>query len=191
MNLKALAASAALALGAAGAFAQDAAPIQLVLTPINASTSSVTFQRQVTGLFVDTFDFTPASFNGLVSASLRPIAGPINFFAAILNGEEFSFLPESGLTTFDFQSRVFANQPLELQVFGFAGDAQTLTEATATYGGTITAQALSAVPEPETYAFLLAGLAVLGVIRSRSAVPKQRASKELLARADRLRSPLQ
>ena len=173
MNLKKLAASATFALAVSGAFAQEAAPIQIVLNPSGPSTFAATFQRSVTGFFLDTFDFTPASFSGLVSVSLRPVSGPVNFFSALLGNDGFGFLPENGLTTFDFQSNLSAASPFELVVLGFAGDADILAAAPAVYSGTITAQAVAAIPEPETYALLLAGLAVLGAVgrrRARSAL---------------------
>ncbi len=168
MRFKVLVAAAALTLSASATFAQDATPIPLVLTPSGTGMFSTTFQHTVTGLFIDTFSFTPASFSGNVAVSLTPIDGTITFFSALLNGEGFSFFPEDGLTKFEFQSAVNSKVPLELQVFGFAGDAETLTDMTATYGGTITATAVGAIPEPQTYGLMLAGLALMGAIGRRA-----------------------
>ena len=167
MKLKTLAATTLLALSASASFAQDAT-IPLVLTPSGTGMLGTTFQRTDTGLFIDTFSFSPSTFSGLVAVSLVPVNGPINFFSALLNGNGFSFLPENGTTTFSFQSAVAADQPLILQVFGYAGDALTLTDMAATYGGTITATAVAAVPEPASYGLMLAGLVMMGVSARRS-----------------------
>ena len=160
MNLHKLAVSGALALAVSAPLAQEASPIGLVLSPAGGGTLSATFQREVTGLFVDTFVFTPASVSGPVSVSLTPLSGPVNFLAALMNDEGFSFLPESGATSFAFQANVGTNVPLSLTVLGFAGNVDTLEAATGSYSGTV-----AAIPEPETYALMLGGLALLGALR--------------------------
>lgn len=167
MKFKTIAAAAVLATAAGGALAQESAPIALTLTASGANTSTATFQRTVSGFFLDTFEFTPATFSGNVAVSLVPVSGPVNFFAALLNNQGFSFLPESGATTFAFQANVSADVPLSLQVLGFAGDAETLTGAAAVYSGTITATSVAVIPEPETYALMLAGLASIAALRRR------------------------
>lgn len=165
MKLEFLAAAALLAL-AASAGAEEAAPIPLVLAPSGAGVFGTTFERSVTGLAVDTFTFTPAAFTGSVAVSFMPLAGPINFFSALLNGQGFSFDPDAGSSTFAFNANVTADMPLELQLLVFAGDLDTLTPATGRYGGTITATAaaVGVIPEPQTYALLLAGLALTGAV---------------------------
>ena len=164
MNFKMLAASAALAVAASASVAQEATPsVALVLTPSAGNTLSTTFQRSATGFFLDTFEFTPATFSGMVSVSLASLSGPVNFFSALLNGQGFSFFPEDGQSTFAFNATVASNVPLTLQVLGFAGDADTLTGAAGTYSGTITAH-VAAIPEPQTYALMLAGLGVVGAM---------------------------
>ena len=46
-------------------------------------------------------------------------------------------------------------------MFGFAGNADTLADAAGRYSGKIDVQTVAAVPEPETYALFLVGLAAL------------------------------
>ena len=116
-----------------------------------------TFTSNVDGSFLDTFTFAPASVAGDVKIDLTP-TGPVNFFTALLNGQGFSYLPESGKASFDFEGVVAADQPLQLQVFGFAGDASSLAAMAASYAGTIT---ISAIPEPSNYLLLLAGVAAV------------------------------
>ena len=166
MNLKQLLVSAALVVATSSACAQDAA-IPLTLVSTGPNLLGTTFQRSVTGLFIDVFSFTPAAVAGTVSVKLMPIDSSINFFVALVNNDSFSFFPESGATNFSFQSVVDASSPLSLTVFGYAGDASTLTDGTGRYSGTIQVQTVAAVPEPETYALLLAGLATLGSMKRR------------------------
>lgn len=169
MTLKLSLAAAVVALSAASpGFSQEVAPTPLLLSPSGAGVFTTSFQSMATGLFLDTFTFSPGAFNGNVSVSLMPISGSINFFAALLNDQPFSFLPERGQTKFEFQAMVTGDRPLELLVFGYAGgagdpgEALTLVDGRGTYGGMITATSIAAIPEPETYALMLVGLAVVG-----------------------------
>ena len=167
MNLKQLVVSAALVVAASASCAQDA-PIPLTLVTTGPNLIGTTFQRSVSGMFIDMFSFMPADVAGTVSVTLMPLDTSINFFAALINGDSFSFFPESGATNFSFQSVVDARSPLSLTVFGYAGDASNLTDASGRYSGSIQVQTVAAVPEPETYVLLLAGLATLGALKRRS-----------------------
>lgn len=120
---------------------------------------SGTFSSNVNGSFIDAFSFDPASVAGVVKIELTP-SGPANFFTALLNGQGFSYLPENGSMSFEFEGIVTADQPLQLQVFGFGGDASTLTPMDAAYSGSIT---ISSIPEPSTLALLIAGLSVVAL----------------------------
>ena len=169
MNLKQLFVSAMLVGAASAACAQDASPTPLTLAATGPNGLGTTFERAVSGLFVDVFSFTPASVAGTVSVSLVPLDTSVSFFAALLNSNGFSFLPESSSSsTFSFQSAVDARGPLSLTVFGYAGDPLTLTGASGSYRGTLNVQTVAAVPEPETYALLVAGLIAIGVMKKRS-----------------------
>jgi len=159
------AAATALAICSSVVGAQETATIPLLLTAGPGGTLSTTFLRPVTGLFVDTFSFTPQSVDGTITVSLVPglSDGPVSFFAALLNEQEFSFLPESGQSTFNFQATVTSSMPLSLTVFGFSGNLDTLVENAGSYSGTI-----SVVPEPAGYALMALGLAAVGGLARRA-----------------------
>lgn len=155
MNLKTLLLAAALA-GSAGLASAASPPIDL--TPSGPGQFAGSFTQPVDGLFIDSFSFMPASFSGLVSVSLSSLSGPVSFFTASLNGQDFSFLPELGQASFDFSAYVSGGEPLSLTVFGAVLDAEGNLGGEGSYRGAITA----AVPEPQTYALLLMGLAGIG-----------------------------
>jgi hypothetical protein len=166
MRLKCLLAVASFVL-APGAFAQVSPSVGLVLSPSGDGMLSASFQSSVNGFFLDSFTFTPSALSGEVSVSLMPGSGPINFTTALLNGDGFSFDPDAGSSTFSFHSMANAAQPLALQILGFAGDASTLTAMAETYTGTISVSTVAAVPEPATYALMLAGLGLVGALLQR------------------------
>ena len=129
----------------------------VTLTSTGGGGYTGSFTSNVDGSFIDMFTFTPTSVAGDVKIELTPTR-PVTFFTALLNDQGFSFLPENGKTSFDFEGIVAAGQPLQLQVFGFAGDASSLSAMAASYTGNIS---ISAIPEPDSYLLLLAGVAVL------------------------------
>lgn len=168
MNFKTAAIAIALAAGAGLASAQEeeTPTMELVLSPAGEGMFGATFIQNVSGFFLDTFTFDPPDdFSGTVMVSLVP-SGPINFAAAILNNESFPYIPETDPENFEFTTMVDSDMPLTLQVFGFAGfagdDESPLLAMDASYTGTITTMAVAAIPEPQTYALMLAGLAFLG-----------------------------
>ena len=144
--------------GALAAVSLAAGAQTVVLLPTAGGGFTGSFVQAANGSFFDTFTFTPGSVSGNVTVTLTDAEGPINFFTAILNGQGFGFLPESGGTTFVFNATVTADQPLQLLVTGFAGDASTLMPADAFYQGEFT---ISAVPEPESVALMLAGIGMM------------------------------
>ncbi len=127
----------------------------VTLVPTGGGGYTGTFVSNPDGSFLDTFTFAPSAVAGDVKVDLAP-TGPVNFFTALLNGQGFAFLPESGATSFDFEAVVGTDQPLQLQVFGFSGDATTLTAMAGSYTGTIT---VTPVPEPASLWLLSIGLA--------------------------------
>lgn len=167
MKSRLFAALVAGALASTAALAQDAPPIPLTLAPAAGGSLATTFERSVTGLFVDMFTFTPASVAGTVSVRLTSLAGPVNFFGALLGDDSFSFFPESGQSSFSFQSVAGTGTPLSLTVFGYGGDAATLTDAAGRYAGSISVQTVAVIPEPQTYALMLAGLLAVGGMAAR------------------------
>ena len=128
------------------------------------------FTQTVDGLFVDEFTFNPASFSGLVSVSLSSVSGPVSFFSALLNGQGFSFDPALGQPDFSFSALVSNDMPLMLTVFGAVLDAAGNPAGAGSYAAAITA---AAVPEPQSLALVLAGLAALGFALRRKQQPEK------------------
>jgi hypothetical protein len=164
MTLKKLLLAAALAGSAGLAFAAD----PVVLVPTAPGMFSGEFTQLADGLFIDTFAFLPDTFAGRVSVVLSSLSGPVSFFTASLNGQDFSFFPGPTPMDFAFQASVNADMPLTLTVFGAVLDTDGNPGGTGAYHGAINA----AVPEPQTWVLLMAGLATVGFTarRRRNAV---------------------
>jgi hypothetical protein len=112
--------------------------------------------------FTDTFNFNVAGFGPLFSVNSSVIsfgttsAQNIDFTSASLNGLALTIdnSQNAGQLSIAFTPGDFdLSSPLTLVVNGTAG-------TNATYSGTL--NITSAVPEPETYAMLLAGLGLIG-----------------------------
>lgn len=158
MKLKPLALGCTLALSMSAALADDIVQT-LVLTPDNGSFSaSLSATHLESSFFVDTFNFDlPSMFSGPVTAELFSSSPDLSLLGGLLGGEGFEFTSFDGGQT---ASITVANLsgPQTLSVFGIAGDPfGETTPLSATYTGTITA-----IPEPQTYALMLAGLGLVG-----------------------------
>jgi len=159
MKLKQLAAAVLVTASAFGAHAD----------PLDLSSGSAGFSNTpVIGGFTDTFTFTlttPSVANGSLTSALNgaqdvdfasiTLTGPSGVFAFTqLNPDpvEVWALPAAGAS--------LASGAYTLTVIG------TNSTAGGSYGGNF---AVTAVPEPETYALMLAGLMVVGFLSKRRA----------------------
>ena len=159
MKFKTLLAAVAL-VGSAGVAQADTV---ITLTPTGPGMFAGQFTQAVEGVFVDTFSFVPASFAGLVSVTLSSLSGPVTFFVGSLNDQDFSNF-EPAPASFSFQAYVSDDRPLNLTVFGAVLDADGNPGGAGSYRGVINA----AVPEPQTWALMLAGMAGLAGLSSAS-----------------------
>ena len=168
MKLKTLIALATLA---GSGFTAVAAPIVLSPDPTTPGTFNGSFTQAVEGVFVDEFDFSPGTFSGLISFMLTG-TGNLSFFVSTVNDQSFSTGPAGGpFTNFSFQAQVTADMPLKLTVFGTAFDDNGDPFGQGSYRGTISAVSdVAAVPEPATFALILAGLVGAGLVRRRSRI---------------------
>lgn len=136
---------------------------------------SASFASTVAGDFTDTWTFNLGSAS-TVAASISNVAvsfgsfayGGITGFAALLNGVSLfnlaSFTSNSGPVSATTQVLTGGSHvPAGLFTLNVSGNAG----AGASYGGSIGAVPVSAVPEPETFAMLLAGLGLMGAIARR------------------------
>lgn len=166
MKLKFVAAAAVLALTSVGSFATTTA-----LDPLAPSAS---FANTVTGAFTDSWTFNLPTLSA-VAASVTNVevsfgsftAGGIMGFEAWLNGTQLfgptSIVgPVSGVTV---KTQVLAGGTvLPAGMYSLMVKGSGITGASASYGGNIVA---TPVPEPETYAMMLAGLAAVGFLARR------------------------
>ncbi len=171
MKLKPLVLAAALALSAGTALAEDfTVSVPLVPAADVAGFFSAAFgtTHVVAGGFTDTWTFTGGPASGIAEASLITIgfsqATDIDFIGASLNGSALS-LTGGGNVQFGILAPQTYTGPLVLTVTGIASPALAVgTAVSASYAGTVN---VSPVPEPGSYALLLAGLGVMGFVARR------------------------
>jgi hypothetical protein len=171
MTLKHIAAAVALTLATTAALADDQ-NITLAQTGPGTFAAAFSTTETLSGLFVDTFTFSlPATFSGLLGSgalTFASMSGPVSLVVASLDAANgISVASPADADTIAFPSSLAysgAMAPLTLTVLGFAGDPfADPTPVSARYGGSITFNAaVAAVPEPETYGLMLAGLAAIG-----------------------------
>ena len=133
---------------------------------------------KVAGAFMDSFTFTP-DVTGMAAGSLTTIgftnSSNLDFSGATLNGVAFT-LGAGGLGhNFGFTGLIPTTGSLIVKVWGIAAPALAAgTAISASYGGSMS---VSPVPEPETYAMMMAGLGLVGFMARRR---KKTESKETL-----------
>jgi hypothetical protein len=171
MKLQSLAAAVLLGAVVSSSFALDE-----VLPPLNPSAS---FDNTVSGAFQDTFQF---SLTGLsivaVSITNNEINSGGSSFGGILGFTGFvdlpvgadvpltystATIPGPGGSTINVQ-RLEGNGQLPLGTYTILVSGTGITGSTASYGGNVVA---TPVPEPETYAMMLAGLGAIGFLVAR------------------------
>jgi len=142
--------------------------------PLDPLSPSASFSNTVTGAFMDTWTFNLGTLSA-VAASVTNVevsfgsftAGGISGFEAWLNGTQLfgptSMVgPISGVTV---KTQVLAGgTALPAGMYSLMVKGTGITGMNASYGGNIVA---TPVPEPETYAMMLAGLAALGFLARR------------------------
>ena len=167
MKLKSILLATMLAgsLNAAYAGTIDGLPTPDILLQQNTANPfkySGNFGNDQTGVFTDIFTFLPAATAGtkvnssFISFDLDGF-GLIAFTGATLNGVAFT---QTGVDRWSLAGTILpAAGPLVLTVMGNAGSGGS-------YAGVLNVT-LAPVPEPETYAMLLGGLGLLGVMARR------------------------
>jgi len=137
--------------------------LPLVANGTNPLQYSGHFGNDPKGIFSDVFTFAPAANAGSnASASVLDMDleghGVINFGGATLNGIAFT---QTGADRWSLASTLVPSGMLTLTVWGDATNGGS-------YDGTINLLMVpSPVPEQQTYAMLLGGLALLGVVARR------------------------
>lgn len=167
MKLKPLALAATLALSSSLAFGEDIFET-ITLNPDGGSfTADFTVTHESSGFFVDTFDFDlPALQTGTVTAEFFSSDPTLALLGGgFLAGESFEFVSVEGGQA---GSLTVANLsgPQTVSVFGVAGDDPfgESVPLTTSYSGSIsfTPEVVGVIPEPQTYALMLAGLGLVG-----------------------------
>jgi len=166
MKLNKIFLAAALAVAASSSFADTGGG------PLNLSTGSTAFSRTPIGAFTDTWTFSLAGASFLTSSTISSSAvgaQDLTFTSAVLTtGAD----PGTPLATFTGPTTVGANEFMNLSNFLLpVGSYDLIVKGTnstqpAAYSGTITIAA-APIPEPETYALMIAGLAAMGFVARR------------------------
>lgn len=162
MKLRSLLLAAMLAASTGTALAEDLNQNVAMSTASPGSyTAGFTGVHNFAGAFTDTFTFNPSVGPSLANAIIQTISlmgnNDLNLTSASLNGNALT-LTGPGAFEWGIVNPVNVSGTLVLTVMG-----TTLTPS-ASYSGDIN---VSAVPEPETYGMLLAGLGVVGWLARR------------------------
>lgn len=163
MKLKTFAAAAVLAMGANTAFAADIV-LNAGMIPVAPDTFYHLFDHPQIGTFTDTINFT------ITAGDLASSANPLNVMLSgqnVSNIDGLSYSLWSGSTQLHtFTGDNTTNWANALP----AGDyvIKVTGNANGSHGGTY-GLAMSLVPEPQTYAMLLAGLGLVGFAARRRA----------------------
>ena len=156
MKLTSIAAAAVLGLAASSSFAVD------VVQPITVVAGTGTFgvTHLAAGSFTDSLTFTLTAA-GSVSSSVTSInlggANDITFTSIILNGTPFT---ANSTGVIELRTLTGLVLPTGSYAITVAGTSST----SGSYAGTLN---VSAVPEPQTYALMLAGFAAVGFVARR------------------------
>ena len=157
MKLKTFAAAAVLALGATGtAYAEDIVH-DAGLIPVAPDTFYHLFDHDTIGTFEDTINFS------ITAGDLASSANPLN---VMLSGMNVSNIDDLEYTLWSGSESLFTYNGDNTTNFSSslaAGDyvIKVTGNANGSHGGTY-GFAMTLVPEPETYAMLLAGLGLIG-----------------------------
>ncbi|MDQ2780905.1 MAG: FxDxF family PEP-CTERM protein [Pseudomonadota bacterium] len=146
-----------LALGSASAFAE--------MSPLDLSSGSAGFENSPAGGgFMDGYTFSALSSFTFSSSITSVVNGNrnLNFSSITLTGPAglFSFNKTLGdpFELWTLQTGTLAPGSYSLTLLGLN------SSSPASYGGNVS---ISAVPEPETYALMLAGVGVIGFVATR------------------------
>lgn len=176
MNIKSLIAALAIAAtGSAMATVATDVTLKADATGVNL-TAGISKSFSKAGFFEDTYTFSSFSgmafVNGTISTLATRQTGDIDFQSVVLNGVSFDLTRKTAGTNPDGDefARLFDAKfgpQLTLVVKGYAGGSLAAgTAIAATYSGTVN---ITPVPEPQSYALLLAGLAAVGFMARRRA----------------------
>ena len=156
MKLSSIAAAAVLGLAASSSFAVDVVqPVTLV-----GGTGTFGVSHFVAGAFTDSLTFSLPTAS-TVSSSITSInlggANDVTFTSIVLNGTPF-------ITNFSGIIELRTLTGLSLPAGSYAITVAGTSMSSGSYAGTLN---VSAVPEPQTYALMLAGFAAVGFVARR------------------------
>jgi len=170
MNLKKLTLVAAMTIAATASFAEN---INLVLPVVpnaaipGAFSGGYGITHIEAGVFTDVVTFT-GGIDGIFSSALITTGFLLNtnidLFSVWVNGAPFSMSP-TGPVEWATIGPINLQQPFVITIMGVAApDLAPGSAISASYAGTVN---ITPVPEPESYALMLAGLAALGFMVKR------------------------
>lgn len=162
MKLKSLVLAAMLAVSSGAVLAEDLNQnVSMATSGLGSYTAHFGADHNFAGAFTDIFVFNPAVGASFANAVIQSVSlfgsADLNLTSVSLNGNPLSLIPSGGYE-FGLLTPVPVSGVLTMTVIG-----TTLTPS-ASYSGDIN---VIAVPEPETYGMLLAGLGILGLLARR------------------------